>query len=74
MIIRTRRRLIEAARDLQMNGILPPGVDSPELYRQRSGEVMLPRNADWWEATGELRKAFIHHEHLAPMPRATIGG
>jgi hypothetical protein len=36
-------------------------VDSPEVYAQRSGGVILPRNVEWFEATRELRKAFIQH-------------
>jgi phenylpropionate dioxygenase-like ring-hydroxylating dioxygenase large terminal subunit len=63
MIIRTRRRLLRAAQDLQ-EGRTPPGVDQPELYRQRSGGVILPRSADWIAATAELRKAGVHHPEL----------
>ena len=29
------------------SGAIPPGVDNPEIYRQRSGGVILPRSADW---------------------------
>jgi hypothetical protein len=58
MIIRARRRWIAAARALEEQGVLPPGVDEPELYRQRSGEVILPRSVDWWEGTKELREKF----------------
>ena len=53
MIIRTRRQLLWAALDLQ-EGRPPPAVDHPALYRQRSGGVILPRSADWLEATEEL--------------------
>jgi hypothetical protein len=58
MIIRTRRRLIAAAKALRDEGVLPPGVDNPEVYRQRSGEVILPRDAFWWDATKPLREVF----------------
>jgi hypothetical protein len=61
MVIRTRRALIRAAVALRDHGIRPPGVDSPEVYAQRSGGVVLPRSADWFEATRELRKAFVKH-------------
>jgi hypothetical protein len=61
MIIRTRRALIQAAEALRDYGIVPPGVDAPEVYRQRSGGVVLPRSASWFEATEELRRAFVHH-------------
>ena len=58
MIIRTRRRWIAAARALEQEGVLPPGVDDPTIYRQRSGEVLLPRSVDWWDGTRELRERF----------------
>jgi phenylpropionate dioxygenase-like ring-hydroxylating dioxygenase large terminal subunit len=58
MIIRTRRRLIRAAIDLRA-GMTPPAVDAPELYRQRSGGVILPRSADWVEATEQFRQAVV---------------
>lgn len=45
MIIRTRRKLINAAKALR-NGTTPPGVDAPELYRMRSGGALLPKGAD----------------------------
>jgi phthalate 4,5-dioxygenase len=52
LIIRTRRRLLSAAR---------------ELYAQRSGGVILPRSVDWWDGTRDLRKAFVEREELMPM-------
>ena len=39
--------------------------------RVRSGGVVLPRDADWIEATRELRKAGIAHTGLS---RAVLGG
>ncbi len=64
MIIRTRMRLINAARALRERGEIPPGVEEPEVYRQRSGGVVLPKDVDWLEATAELRKAYVMHEGL----------
>ena len=64
MIIRTRRRLLRAAQALRQEDTIPPGVDAPELYQQRSGGVILPRTADWLEATQELRQAFVEHPAL----------
>jgi phthalate 4,5-dioxygenase len=58
MVIRARRRVIGAARALRDAGTVPPGVDSPGVYRYRSGGVILPRDADWLDATKELRQAF----------------
>jgi len=56
-IIRTRRRLLEAAKALDANGTVPPGVNDPESYRVRTGEIFLPEGANWVEETRELRKS-----------------
>jgi phenylpropionate dioxygenase-like ring-hydroxylating dioxygenase large terminal subunit len=65
LIIRTRRRMIAAARALDEHGVVPPGVDQPELYRQRSGGVLLPREANWWDATEDRRNQFIARSERA---------
>jgi phthalate 4,5-dioxygenase oxygenase subunit len=64
MIIRTRRRLMSAATALQERGSAPPGVDQPEAYRLRSGGVVLPEGADWFQATLPLQQAFVDHPDL----------
>jgi phenylpropionate dioxygenase-like ring-hydroxylating dioxygenase large terminal subunit len=61
MVIRTRRRLINAAKALAKDGTIPPGVDDPSVYRYRSGGLILSRSADWLEATKDLRRAFVGH-------------
>jgi phenylpropionate dioxygenase-like ring-hydroxylating dioxygenase large terminal subunit len=71
MVIRARRRLIACARALAEQGTTPPGVDRPEVYRQRSGGVVLDEDADWVEATRDLRKAYATHADLDP---AIVGG
>jgi phthalate 4,5-dioxygenase oxygenase subunit len=71
MIIRTRRRLIEAAKALHEQGIVPPGVDKPSIYGQRSGEVILPRSSDWWQDTANLRKGFVEQD-VKPLPRMAV--
>ncbi len=68
MVIRTRRRLINAAKALRERSEVPPGVDNPEFYARRSGGVILPAGADWRAATAELQKAFITHEDLTEEP------
>ncbi|HWO73120.1 MAG TPA: Rieske 2Fe-2S domain-containing protein, partial [Dehalococcoidia bacterium] len=55
MIIRTRRRLLRALKAYMEEDAPPPGVDRPELYRTRSGSIILPRGADWLAATEHLR-------------------
>jgi phenylpropionate dioxygenase-like ring-hydroxylating dioxygenase large terminal subunit len=64
MIIRVRRRLLMAARALAEQGLVPPGVDDPEVFGARAGGVFLPREADWLEATEDLRRGFVKHPEL----------
>jgi phthalate 4,5-dioxygenase oxygenase subunit len=66
MVIRVRRRLIAAVQAHMRHGTVPPGVDDPEAYRVRSGGVFLGPDADWVEATRELRRAFVEHPELDP--------
>jgi phthalate 4,5-dioxygenase oxygenase subunit len=66
MVIRVRRRLVAAVRAHMQHGVTPPGVDDPAAYRVRSGGVFLPLEADWVEATRELRQAFVEHPQLDP--------
>jgi len=67
LVIRTRRRVINAAKALRDHGVTPPAVDNPELYQQRSGGTILPRSVDWWDGTRELRQAFVKHEGIKPL-------
>src|SRR5215470_12387886 len=71
MVIRTRKRLIDAAKALRDSGKVPPGVDDPSVYAVRSGGVVLPRGADWIDATRELRRAGVTHRGLT---RDVLGG
>jgi len=56
-IIRARRSLMTAAAALHEKGIVPASVDHPEAYRIRSASVVLPRTANWVEASREFRAA-----------------
>ncbi|MBV8085441.1 MAG: Rieske 2Fe-2S domain-containing protein [Chloroflexi bacterium] len=71
LIIRTRQRILGAMKALRDDGVMPPGVDDPALYRVRAGGVMLPWEADWVKGTEELRRAFVEHPELDP---AVTGG
>jgi len=71
MVIRTRKRLIDAAKALRDEACVPPGVDDPKVYAVRSGGVVLPRGADWIEGTRELRRARVEHPGLS---RSVLGG
>jgi hypothetical protein len=64
MIIRSRRRLINAATTFAETGATPLTVDHPEFYRIRSGSTILPIDADWMQATEKLREAFVEHAEL----------
>jgi phthalate 4,5-dioxygenase oxygenase subunit len=57
-IIRVRRRLIAAAKAHEEQGLVPYQVDHPEVYRQRSGEMVLSRNQNWWDAYEHLRETW----------------
>jgi phthalate 4,5-dioxygenase oxygenase subunit len=57
MIIRVRRRLIDAARALEHNGTAPPGVDAPENYRKRSAAKILANEVDWITALRDWHAA-----------------
>ena len=57
MIIRVRRRLIRAARELRDLGVTPPGVDNPEWYRVRTTSATLPKGADWLDQLEEWLNA-----------------
>ena len=63
---------MRAARNLQ-EGIIPPTVDRPELYKERSGGVILPKDANWHDATTELRKAFVNRPELVGTDKGYKG-
>jgi phthalate 4,5-dioxygenase oxygenase subunit len=67
LIIRTRRCMLNAAKALRDHGITPPGVNNPEIYALRSGGTVLPKGLDWWDATKDLRRAFVDRTEMAPM-------
>jgi phthalate 4,5-dioxygenase oxygenase subunit len=74
MVIRTRRRLGDAARALAEHGTPPPGAEDPRVYRTRTGSVFLTEDADWIAATEHLREAFVEHPDLDPNPRLSVSG
>jgi nitrite reductase/ring-hydroxylating ferredoxin subunit len=59
VIIRIRRRLLDAARALRDAGTPPPGVDRPELYAQRPVGIVLDAGADWAEASRARRECLL---------------
>jgi phthalate 4,5-dioxygenase len=59
MIVRTRQRLLRAAKALRDRGEVPPAVDDPEIcLGARSGDFVAPASLTWREAyAAEVRKA-----------------
>jgi hypothetical protein len=58
-VIRLRRLLIKHAKALRMDGTTPPGVDEPEVYKVRSGGIVLPDGVDGVEATWDLQRVRV---------------
>jgi phthalate 4,5-dioxygenase oxygenase subunit len=56
-IIQTRRRLVQAAKDLRDQDITPPEVQRPEVYSVRSAAVVMPRTERWVDAAHEKFQA-----------------
>ncbi len=68
MVILARRKLIKVARALRDQGVVPPGVDNPELFRMRSGGAILPHGVDGLEVLKPVH--FMQAEVIAPIPIA----
>ena len=62
MIIKTRRRLIDAAVRFRDLGEAPAGVDDPSLFGVRSACIVVPKGESWVEAAREWMEAFTTHE------------
>ena len=56
-IIRARRRLLDAARQLRDTGAVPVSVDDAGLFRVRSASGLLPKGASWLEGTRDWLEA-----------------
>jgi phthalate 4,5-dioxygenase len=65
-LIRTRRRLIEAANALRERGVAPPAAQHPELYRVRSCQAILSKDQDW--------KVVLDGWHNCRTPEHPTGG
>jgi phthalate 4,5-dioxygenase oxygenase subunit len=64
-IIRTRRSLIQAARNLENLGIEPASASDPDMYSIRSAAIVLPRSADWIEGSTYFREVEKGVNHAA---------
>lgn len=52
-IIKARRRLLQAARELREKGTVPAGVHDPSPYRVRATSTVVPDNINWVEGVKE---------------------
>jgi hypothetical protein len=68
MVIRARRMLIRAAKELQATGKPPANVADSKLTGVRSASVILPPAANWVDATEEARSAFAGAEVAYVIP------
>jgi phenylpropionate dioxygenase-like ring-hydroxylating dioxygenase large terminal subunit len=59
MVIKVRNLLRDAAIAYAEHKMVPPGVDNPEVYRVRSGGVILPDGVEWLEGIEDLLPAFV---------------
>jgi len=57
MVIWMRRHLLDAARALRSEGVVPANVDDPSLYRIRPASIILPEGESWISATEKARQA-----------------
>jgi phenylpropionate dioxygenase-like ring-hydroxylating dioxygenase large terminal subunit len=57
-IIAFRRIMVDAAKKLAADDVLPPTVDDPRLYRVRGTAAKLPKDVPWVHATAPWREAF----------------
>jgi hypothetical protein len=72
LIIRTRRKLINAAKAFRDNGTVPPGVDNPSLYRMRSGGALLPRGVMGLEMLRPVH--FLESDTVTETVQVPAGG
>jgi nitrite reductase/ring-hydroxylating ferredoxin subunit len=73
MIIRARRKLIGAAKELRDRGTIPVGVDNPGLYRMRAGGALLPRGVNGLQVLHPVHRLQSDSIELEAAPIATAG-
>jgi hypothetical protein len=52
-----RRRLLDAARALREQGVVPANVDDASHYRVRPASILLPDGESWIAATEKARQS-----------------
>ena len=74
MVIFMRRRLLDAARALREQGVVPANVDDASLYRVRPASVVLPDGASWISGDGEGAPVGRRRADRVGAVRLTRGG
>ena len=54
MVIAARRKLIESCKAYQSEGVVPPGVDKPDLYWIFSGGALVPKGTNGVDVTRDV--------------------
>jgi len=67
MIIRTRQKLIKAARAFD-DGAPAPGVDNPRLFRMRGGGALMPSGANGLDDLADLHFARVALDDVVALP------
>ena len=68
-IIAFRRAMLHAVKAYRDQGVLPPNVEDPTLYRARGFSAMLPKDVDWVSISEPWRQAFadpVPEDYRAP--------
>jgi phenylpropionate dioxygenase-like ring-hydroxylating dioxygenase large terminal subunit len=55
-IIKMRQRLLRVAESLDVQGVLPPGVQNPDLYNHHGEQVLLGEASSWKDSYERLMK------------------
>ena len=50
-VIQARQLLLRLLHAYKDDGVMPPGIEQPDLYRRRSASVILPKEENWVEST-----------------------
>jgi phthalate 4,5-dioxygenase oxygenase subunit len=64
MVVRTRRRILQAAQAFAEEGVSPPALDRPESYGVRAGGLFIPEEENWVEYVEQFLPAFVDHPDL----------
>ncbi len=72
MIIRARRTIINHIKAHRDQRVMPPGVDTPELYRMRSGGAIIPAGLDGMKVLSDVH--FLRSDGIEQAIAVATGG